>query len=100
MFQTLLREYWWQIKPTIDPFQVALTFMNQLPRDELLAALRHRLALAHTSSEGMTFAIKALAEPNIPRHIAENLRLIAAHLETEARWIEEAIAKVERGDLP
>jgi DNA-binding PadR family transcriptional regulator len=43
-FERLLREYWWETKPVIDPFQVAITFMDRLPRDELLAALRHRAA--------------------------------------------------------
>lgn len=41
-FERLLREYWWQPKPMIDPFQAALTFMNKMPRDELLAALHYR----------------------------------------------------------
>ena len=38
----------------------------------------------------MTFAIKAMADPNVPRHIAENLRLIAAHRAkrpTTATWL-------------
>src|SRR5258708_5279129 len=25
-FEHLLHEYWWELKPTIDPFQIALTF--------------------------------------------------------------------------
>src|SRR5215210_895261 len=41
-FQQLLREYWWEAKTVIDPFQVALAFIHELPRDEVLAALRHR----------------------------------------------------------
>src|SRR5438034_5719314 len=34
-FQRLLREYWWEPKTVIDPFQVALAFIHELPRDEL-----------------------------------------------------------------
>src|ERR1700737_5140255 len=40
-FTRLLRELWWDYRPAIDPFRVALSFMNCLPRDELLAALRN-----------------------------------------------------------
>ncbi len=44
-FHRLLHEYWWELKPVVDPFHVALSFMNEMPRDELLAALRRRLPL-------------------------------------------------------
>src|SRR5437763_14733037 len=39
-FERLLREHWWERKPTIDPFMVAITFMNALPHEELLEALK------------------------------------------------------------
>src|SRR5207249_5700205 len=50
-FQRLLREYWWELKTVIDPFQVALAFITELPRDELLDALRHRAAMARAKVE-------------------------------------------------
>lgn len=98
-FQRLLREYWREPKPVIDPFQVALSFMNELPRDELLAALRHRITMGRSAVEALAVAREALPA-DTPRHIAENLRLGAAHVETEIRWVEETIGKVERGELP
>jgi len=100
-FERLLRDYWWAWKPVIDPFQVALTFMDCLPREELLAALRYRaeglrsFLAAYSVSE-----IWKVSYPNTPRHIAENLRLVTAHSEAELRWLEEVIGKVERGELP
>ncbi len=96
-FQRLLRDYWWDRKPFIDPFQVALTFMNKLPREELLRALRFRRD--HLRAFLDAFGPQALS-PNMPRHIAENFRLAMAHEEVELRWTEETIEKVERGDLP
>ena len=99
-FQQLLREHWWEQKPAIDPFQVALTFMDQLPRDELLSALRHRIALADSAGEALSYAATEKVRYGAQRHVAENLRLYAAHLETERRWAEAAIEQVERGDLP
>lgn len=41
-FVRLLRELWWEYRPVIDPFRVALSFMNCLPRDEVSAALHNR----------------------------------------------------------
>ena len=100
-FQRLLREYWWDYKPAKDPFQIALTFMNAMPHDELLAALRRRTDLLRADLGVHEWATKlATAPPGTPRHVAENLRLAAAHAEAELRWAEEAIDKVERGELP
>lgn len=99
-FQRLLREYWWENKPFIDPFQVALTFMNEMPRDELLSALRFRANLCRSAVDGFEYGIRSKAMAGAPRHIAENLRLAAAYCEAIAEWAEEAIGKVERGELP
>ena len=55
-FQRLLREYWWEYKSISDPFMVAGSFMDQLPRDELLKALRHHAALARLAAEGMAYS--------------------------------------------
>jgi DNA-binding PadR family transcriptional regulator len=99
-FQRLLREYWWEPRTVIDPFQVALTFITELPRDEVLAALRHRAAAARAKAEELELEIRSKSESGTPRHVTENMRLAAYHVETDARWAEEMIAKVERGDLP
>jgi len=100
-YELLLRSFWWEFKPAIDPFQVALTFMDSLPRDELLAALRHRAGMLRTIIESSEFVNRnKLSNPQTPRHIAENIRLGFAHAETELHWIEEVIGKVERGELP
>ena len=100
-FQRLLREYWWEYKPLIDPFMVAVSLMDQLPRDELIAALRHHAAQARLAIESLLATTSAPAENDYkPRHVIEILRLGAARIEAEVRWAEEAIAKVERGDLP
>ncbi len=100
-FQRLLREYWWERKPVIDPFQVAITFMNKLPHDELLAALRTRADILRATLNGFRQANWPDVERmGAPRHIAENFHLSIAHMEAELHWIEGAIGKVERGELP
>lgn len=100
-FQRLLREYWWEPKRVVDPFQVAVTFMNAMPADELVAALRTRSDLLNAELKILEQATKLkMSPPDTPRHISENMRLAAAHVEAEQRWVEEAIEKVERGELP
>jgi DNA-binding PadR family transcriptional regulator len=99
-FQRLLREYWWEPKTVIDPFQVALAFIHELPRGELLDALRHRAAAARAKAEELQAAIRSRTAAGATRHVTENMRLAAYHVETDLRWAEEAIANVERGELP
>jgi DNA-binding PadR family transcriptional regulator len=100
-FDRLLHEYWWDLKPTIDPFQMALTFMDKLPPTELRNALCHRADQLRSSI--ITFQClhtAQVANPHIPRHIAENTRLMLAHTETELHWIEEMVSKTACGELP
>ena len=98
-FQRLLREYLWKEKPTIDPLQPALAFLDAVPREELLAALRRRASSARASAEALRFVNEAPGH-DLPAHFAESHRLGAYHAEAEARWAEEAAEKVERGELP
>lgn len=100
-FERLLRDYWWTPKPTIDPLQAAITFMDKMPRDELLAALRYRASILRPVIDALDHMVKGkLSNPATPRHIEENLRLNIAHLEVELHWLEEVAGKVERGELP
>ena len=100
-FQRLLREYWWEYKPITDPFMVAGSFMDQLPRDELIAALRHHASLARLAAEGLLNARNVVDENDYkPRHVEAVLRLAVARIQAEISWSEEMIAMVERGELP
>ena len=100
-FTRLLRELWWEYRPAIDPFRVALCFMNCLPREEVLAALRNRAGGLHSALDAFPYAIEGrLRDPAAPRHLSEVLRLAAAHMTTQLEWVENAICKVERAELP
>ncbi len=100
-FQRLVREYWWEFKPAISPFRIAVAFMDQLSHDELIAALRHRAGIIQAGIGGMREATATIPlAPDKPRHVAEIFHLLLSGLEAELQWIEQALAKVERGDLP
>jgi len=100
-FQRLLREYWWEFKPAIDPFHVAIAFMNNLSHDELLLSLNYRADMLRVNIRGFGQSIGLMMkEGNKPRHVEVNLQLSLAHMKTELHVIEDVIGKVERGELP
>jgi DNA-binding PadR family transcriptional regulator len=98
-FQRLLREYLWKENPTMDPFQLALAFLDTVPGDEILAALKRRASSARAAAEALRFVNEAPGQ-DLPAHVVEGHLLAAYHAEAEARWAEEAAEKVERGELP
>lgn len=98
-FSRLLHEYWWELKPTIDPFQIALTFMDNLSPSELLDALHDRADKLHSSLLTLEH-VHPEHSTDKPRHLIESMRLMKAHIDTELRWIQDVIGKVERGELP
>jgi DNA-binding PadR family transcriptional regulator len=99
-FERLLRGLWLDHRPGTDPFKVALTFMDRLPRDELLAALQHRQARLRGDVEGLDALTTLKRRGGAPRHVDEVLRLGAAQSRAELDWLTDVIAKVERGELP
>jgi DNA-binding PadR family transcriptional regulator len=100
-FERLLHEFWWDLKPTIDPFQIALTFMDKLPPRELRQALCHRADQLHSAiATYQSLYTEHADNTSMPRHFAESARLMLAHTKTELRWIEDMLDKIERGELP
>jgi hypothetical protein len=96
-----LRKQWWEIKPLIDPFQAALTFMQHMPRDEMLLALDYRAGQVQTIIKSFELlAPKRLKETEAPRHIAENFKLMTAHMATELAWIAQIKTKIEQHIVP
>ncbi|GAA5062684.1 DNA-binding PadR family transcriptional regulator [Thermocatellispora tengchongensis] len=99
-FHSRLFGYWWEIKPIVDPFQVALTFMDRLDRPQLLDAMRGRAEQLELSLKMLERALGAKQAYGAPRHIDENLRLQSAQLRAQLDWLREAMGRVESGDLP
>lgn len=100
-FMELLRKQWWEIKHAIDPFQVALCFMDFMPKEELLAALTYRADHLKFSITTMNKILPIkIANWKAPRHIVENFKLQVAHAATELCWIEEAVEKIKKDELP
>ncbi|WP_158088703.1 PadR family transcriptional regulator [Thermoactinospora rubra] len=99
-FYRLLLTAWTQLQPIVDPFQVAMTFMNRLGKGDLLAALRTRIDQLKLSIGMCERAIGAKQSYGAPRHIDENLKLNMKMLRAQLEWCEEAVKRVEDDELP
>ncbi|MGP3954660.1 PadR family transcriptional regulator [Nonomuraea sp. 3N208] len=99
-FQRLLLKAWHEVRPIIDPFQVALTFIDKLEKQELLSALHGRMAQLKMGVETMGHIVDVKHHHGAPDHIRENLLLTRAMLQAQLDWIEKAIPRVEADELP
>ena len=99
-FQRLLREHWWSVQVPKDPFMAALSFMPDLPREELLGALRRRLELGRAAVKEWSVAMTTKELADAPRHVGELFLLMTARTEAEIGWLENLIRKVEAGAMP
>lgn len=100
-FANALSQQWMQLQSTIDPFQVAVVFMNYMQKNDLISALEYRadiLRLVIKSSDKVVpIQMKNL---KMPKHMLESFALVLAHYQTELTWIEGIIEKVKRDELP
>jgi DNA-binding PadR family transcriptional regulator len=99
-FDRRLREHWTDIMPIVDPFQVALTFMDRLPKSDLMAAVRERGERLREGFAQMERAMDAKHTASAPRHVDECLRLTAAEYRAQLEWLERAGELVEHDALP
>ncbi|TDD41015.1 PadR family transcriptional regulator [Nonomuraea terrae] len=99
-FYRLLMGSWTTVQPIIDPFQVALTFIDKLQKEDVVAALHERRLQLATNVEAVARAVGAKQRHGAPAHVNENLRLMRAMLQAQLDWVEQAIPRVESGELP
>jgi DNA-binding PadR family transcriptional regulator len=98
-FQALLRDAWWNVRTPLDPLMPALSFLPMMRKEELLAALRHRMVVARGMLEHMNFAVNELPTDK-PEHIKEFFRLSAARVGAEIDWARALSERLERGEYP
>ncbi|MGI5160356.1 PadR family transcriptional regulator [Microbispora sp. CA-102843] len=99
-FDRRLREHWSEIMPIVDPFQVALTFMDRLPKADLLAVVRERTERLRVGFASFERARNAKRAADAPRHVDECLALSAAEYRAQLEWLERAVERIERDDIP
>lgn len=96
-FTRLLRESWWTLSSSPASILAAACFLPHMARPELITALEHRLALLDAASSGIQFTLEELPSPSTPGHVAEVLRLSAAHMGGERAWANELIERLRAG---
>ncbi|GAA0429188.1 PadR family transcriptional regulator [Acrocarpospora corrugata] len=99
-FQRQLLTYWWEIRPIVDPFQVALTFMNRLAPADLVVAMEARAEQLRAAISMTERALGGKQAFGAPRHVDECLRLNTAQLTAQLTWVNEAVGRVKNGELP
>lgn len=99
-FMRLLTLAWYEVQPIVDPFQVALSFMHLLREEDLIGGLRSRIDHQKRSIAAIEGIFGRKQQYGAPRHVDENLRLTIGMISAQLTWAEEALRKVESGELP
>ncbi|HTJ43865.1 MAG TPA: PadR family transcriptional regulator [Kofleriaceae bacterium] len=97
-FQRLLRETWWNVIPPLDAVSPGLAFMWVMTRDEMIAALEHRVAVIEGKLKEIEFSIQSYDDPQSKDQVREMLRLTSARTAAELPWARALIAKLKKGE--
>ncbi len=99
-FLLLLRGALWNVSPH-DPadLMAAWSFAWALKRDEVIAALEHRVEQISASQRATDFAIEDIGRaPDMPDTVVEHYRLTQARLEGEASWARQLLERLHAGE--
>jgi DNA-binding PadR family transcriptional regulator len=99
-FEELLRKYWWEYKPAVDPFFAAFSFLPALSRHEAVVALRNRARQLETQAAGMHDGIDSDAGwvRDKPVHVSWMFELSIDHWQAEAGWCRRIADRIEAGE--
>ena len=98
-FMTMLHDAFWSLNEySPDAMYAAIGFMSYLQRDEVIAALEHRIARIEATKTELDYRDGVLrASPTVPDHTSEILRLAVARLDGELSWARELAARIRGG---
>ena len=99
-FMMLLRAALWNVS-THDPadLMAAWSFAWALKRDEVIAALEHRVEQIEASARANEFAIEGIERsPDTPDTVVEHFRLTQARLDGESTWARDLIERLRAGE--
>ncbi len=102
-FQSLLRDAWWKVQSPIEPLLPALTMFQSMTREELMAAVRGRIAQLESQIAQARF-VQAGIMPGapgggggIPEHVGESFHLIIARTQAEVDWARGFLDRLQAG---
>lgn len=99
-YLTLLRTALWQVQPfRPDQLQVALNFLPDLKRDEVVAGLESRISQLEQYLKMGTFMERQILEsPSTPNFVVEMQRISQARVRGELEWTRDFLARVTDGE--
>ena len=97
-FEELLRRFWWEYAPPVDPFLAGFAFLPRLPRGEAVAALRNRARRLRAAAEVQRFAMASdFMKRSKPVFVGWQFELVIARMEVDIAWCERVAARLESG---
>jgi DNA-binding PadR family transcriptional regulator len=97
-FVSLLRNNWWHVANTPDPFMAAFSFLPALPRQETAAALRNRATQLRAVVEQLQAAQKSDWMVTKPTFVSWMWELTVDRSEAEIAWCERTAKRIEGGE--
>jgi len=96
-FESLLRNHWWNVTGSPDPFMAAFSFLPVLPREESAAALRNRATQLEAGNKQLSAAMGADWAAQKPVYVTWMFELAMERAEAEIRWCERIAGLIESG---
>jgi DNA-binding PadR family transcriptional regulator len=97
--ERLVRDALWTVDSTSpEKLLAGLSFMWVLTRDEVVAALEHRVVQIGAAHQASGFAVQSVLDhPHKPDHVTELLRAIDARMEGERSFAEDLTTRLRAG---
>ncbi|HXJ21875.1 MAG TPA: helix-turn-helix transcriptional regulator [Polyangia bacterium] len=96
-YQALLRATWWRVLPPIDDLMPALCFMPSLSKEELIAALEHRISALEGAIKHLEFSRGDVKPPDTPEHVRELYDRMRAGFAADIPWARTLIDRLNHG---
>ena len=93
----MLRNNWWNLSGSPDPFMAAFSFLPALPREEAAAALRNRAAQLEAGNKQLSAAMSTDWATQKPVYVTWMWELAMERSEAEIRWCERVAGLIESG---
>jgi DNA-binding PadR family transcriptional regulator len=103
VFTSLLRAAWWRVENPFEPLLPAMSLMEFLPRDELIAAVGSRIGQLEGQATELRFLRASIADGAtgadgaIPEHVREILDFTVGRIKAELTWSKGFVARLRDG---
>ncbi|MEO5900054.1 MAG: PadR family transcriptional regulator [Ilumatobacteraceae bacterium] len=103
VFQSMLRAAWWRVENPVEPLLPAMSLMEFMSRDELIAAVGSRIAQLDGQIAELRFMRATIADGatgadgGVPEHVREILDFTVGRLKAELVWSKGFVGRLRDG---